>query len=190
MFPEISLHILDIAENSVKAGAQRIEIQVLYSRAEGKLRIVVQDNGCGMDRQQISACTDPFFTSRTTRRVGLGIPFLKQSAECTGGSFSIASQKGQGTKITAEYRTDHIDCIPLGDINATVYSLILMNESIDFSYRYRVDEREFTLDTEEMRRILGEAPFGSSQVAAFIREYLEENQRETDADRSSEHELV
>ena len=180
MFPEISLHILDIAENSIKAGATRIEIEVLRRTAERKLTVAVQDNGCGMDAEQLAGCTDPFFTSRTTRRVGLGIPFLKASAECTGGSFFIDSQKGRGTQIRAEYVTDHIDCIPLGDIGATVYSLILMNEAIGFFYRYGVDERQFTLDTDEMRALLGDVPFASRDVAAFIREYLEENQKETD----------
>lgn len=180
MFPEISLHVLDIAENSIKAGASRIRIEIVADTLRQRLRVAVKDNGCGMDNRQLQECMDPFFTSRTTRRVGLGIPFLKQSAECTGGSFCISSTEGVGTELEAEYCLDHIDCIPLGDINATIYSLVLMNEAIDFYYRYSVDGREFVLDTEEMRALLGEVSFGSSEVAAFIREYLEENKREAD----------
>lgn len=180
MFPEISLHVLDIAENSIKAGASRIRIEIAIDTEGQKLSVAVKDNGCGMDCRQLARCMDPFFTSRTTRRVGLGIPFLKQSAECTGGSFQIRSQEGVGTELAAEYRMGHIDCIPLGDINATIYSLVLMNEAIDFYYRYCVDGREFVLDTKEMRALLGEVPFGSSEVAAFIREYLDENKKEAD----------
>ncbi len=180
MFPEISLHVLDIAQNSIKAGATRIRIEIAADTAAKRLLVAVKDNGCGMDSRQLSQCMDPFFTSRTTRRVGLGIPFLKQSAECTSGSFWIRSQAGAGTELAAEYHMGHIDCIPLGDINATMYSLILMNEAIDFYYRYAVDGREFVLDTSKMRGLLGDMPLGSSEVAAFIREYLEENKREAD----------
>ena len=97
MFSEISLHILDIVENSIKAGADFIEIKILVRTDTRRLRVEVQDNGCGMSEEQVQACENPFFTSRTTRKVGLGIPFLKQSAECTGGSFSIRSAVGQGT---------------------------------------------------------------------------------------------
>ena len=181
MFSEISLHILDIVENSIKAGADFIEIKILVRTDTRRLRVEVQDNGCGMSEEQVQACENPFFTSRTTRKVGLGIPFLKQSAECTGGSFSIRSAVGQGTDITAEYCMDHIDCIPLGDVNATVYSLVMMNQELDFYYQYQVDGRQFVLDTREIREAVGGIPFDNEEIAAFIKDFLKENKNEVDS---------
>lgn len=147
MFPEISLHVLDVAQNSVKAGANFIEIEVFVHTDAKRMKVRIADNGCGMSEEQLSACVDPFFTSRTTRKVGLGIPFFKQSAECTGGTFFITSQEGKGTVVVAEYCTDHIDCLPLGDISETIYSLVLMNKDIDFLYRYEEDGQEEVFDT-------------------------------------------
>ena len=121
MLPEISLNILDIAENSVRAKATYIEIIIDISSREHLMHVGIKDNGCGMTPEELQAVTDPFFTSRTTRKVGLGIPFLKQSAECTGGTFSIESKKGVGTNVSVTYHTDHIDCMPLGDITETIF---------------------------------------------------------------------
>lgn len=180
MFPEISLHILDIAQNSIKAGADFIQIRIQIQTQTERIRVEVKDNGRGMDEAQLFACADPFFTTRTTGRVGLGIPFLKQSAECTGGTFSVSSVEGRWTELVAEYHTDHIDCIPLGDINATIYALVIMNETLDFLFEYQVNERQFVLDTREMRGILGDIPFGNNEISSFIREFLNENKKETE----------
>lgn len=122
--------------------------------------------------------SDPFYTSRTTRRVGLGIPFFKQEAECTGGSFSITSAPGEGTRVRAVFCTDHIDCMPLGDINGTIYLLVTMHEEIDFLYEYAVDDAHFSLDTAQMREVLGDVSFAEPEVAGFLREYLRENTAE------------
>lgn len=180
MFSEISLHILDIVQNSIKAGADLIEIRISVHTDTKSIRVNIRDNGCGMSQEQLAACENPFFTSRTTRKVGLGIPFLKQSAECTGGTFFISSCEGQGTDIEAEYRMDHIDCIPIGDINATIYSLVIMNEAIDFLFQYQVDTRQFVFDTREVRSMIGGISFGSIEIASFIKEFLEENKKEAD----------
>ena len=180
MFPEISLHILDIVQNSIKAGADFIEVKIAVHTDTKRIWVEVNDNGRGMSSEQLEACENPFFTSRTTRKVGLGIPFLKQSAECTGGSFSITSTEGQGTRILAEYHTDHIDCIPIGDINATIYSLVVMNESLDFCYQYQVDERQFVLDTHTIREMVGDIPINSIEISSFIRNFLDENKKEAD----------
>lgn len=180
MFSEISLHILDIVENSIKAGADFIKINIQVHTDTKRIRVEVRDNGCGMSEEQVKACENPFFTSRTTRKVGLGIPFLKQSAECTGGSFSIRSAVGQGTDITAEYCMDHIDCIPIGDVNATVYSLVMMNQKLDFYYQYQVDGRQFVFDTREIRETIGDIPFDTPEISSFIKDFLNENKKEVD----------
>ena len=180
MLPEISLNILDIAQNSVRADATCIEIIVEIDSRQHQMHVAINDNGCGMTAEQLQAVTDPFFTSRTTRKVGLGIPFLKQSAECTGGTFSIQSEKGSGTKVSVLYHTDHIDCMPLGDITETILTLVTSHEEIDFLYRYSVDGNGFVLDTREMKKILGGVPLSEPDVRMFIQEFLTENKAEID----------
>lgn len=178
MLPEISLNILDIAQNSIAADATWIEIKVEKDTSDHTLSVTITDNGKGMSQENLQRVTDPFYTTRTTRNVGLGIPFFKQEAECTGGTFSIHSEIGRGTCVKAVFVTSHIDCMPLGDVNATIHSLVTMNGTIDFYYEYRVDDASFHLDTREMREILGNVPFYQPEVSGFIREYLEENETE------------
>ena len=178
MLPEISLNILDISQNSISAKATLIEISLDIDTGKHQLAVSIKDNGTGMSKDALASVTDPFFTTRTTRKVGLGIPFFKQAAECTGGTFSIRSISGKGTHVTAVFHTDHIDCMPLGNINSTIYTLVTMNDTIDFYYEYRVNGEAFHLDTKEMREILGDVPFGQPEVSAFLRDYLEENETE------------
>ena len=155
MMTEISLNILDVAQNSVRAEATLIEISVAIDTAGDKLTVTIKDNGCGMSEEQVENVTDPFFTTRTTRKIGLGIPFFKQSAEMTGGSFSIKSELGVGTTTEAVYVLSSIDRMPLGDMTQTIHSLVTMNTHIDFLYTYSADDKDFTLDTREFREILG-----------------------------------
>lgn len=178
MLTEISLNVIDIARNSIRAGASLIQITVRIDDQKKTLRLTIADNGSGMNHQQLSKVEDPFFTSRTTRRVGLGVPFLKQEAECTGGTFNIRSEEGKGTVVDALFHTDHIDCMPLGDINSSILMLITTSEEkkVDFVYIYEVDGRSFRLDTRELREILEGVPFSQPQVSAFIRSFLDENQ--------------
>lgn len=178
--PEISLHILDVAENSVRAGASLVKIEVLADTARNTLSITIADNGCGMSGEQLAKVSDPFFTTRSTRKVGLGIPFFKQAAEGTGGSFSIRSKEGAGTVTEAVFVLDSIDRMPLGDMTATIHTLVTCHEEMDFYYRYARDGREFTLDTREMKEILGNVPLSSPEVSGFLKEYLDENRREVD----------
>lgn len=180
MMPEISLNILDVAENSIRADASLIEILVSVQVEEDQLRVVVKDNGCGMDEEQARRVQDPFFTTRKTRKVGLGVPFFKQAAECTGGSFLIQSKKGSGTVVEAVFKLSSIDRMPLGDINSVVYTLIVFNQTVDFIYTYEFNKNSFVLDTREIREILGEVPFQSYEVSSFLKEYLRENKQETD----------
>ena len=164
---ELSLNVMDIAQNSLSAGASLTQIVVEESSAEDTLTLKIIDNGRGM--------TDPFFTTRTTRKVGLGVPLFKMAAEQTGGSFSIESEPGKGTTVTAVFKPSHIDMTPLGDINSTVGLLIYSNPDRDFIFRRERDGRSFTLDTRELREILGEeVKLSAPEVSEWIQGYLKE----------------
>ncbi len=180
MMTELSLNILDVAENSIRARATLIEIEVSADMTTDLLLIVIRDNGCGMTKEEVEAVIDPFFTTRTTRKVGLGVPFFKLAAESTGGKFLITSKKGEGTVVSATFILSHIDRMPLGDMAATIHTLIVYHPMIDFIYRYTFSEKSFTLDTREFREILGELPLDSPDVSAYILSYLKENGQETD----------
>ncbi len=180
MMTEISLNILDVAENSTRAGASLVTILIDISNADDTLKVVIADDGCGMTPEQVAKVTDPFFTTRTTRKVGLGVPFFKMAAESSGGSFDIVSEVNVGTTVTAIFGLTNIDRMPLGDITSTIHNLIVYHPDTDFLYRYTVDDRSFTLDTREMREILGGVPFDVPEVSAYIKEYLSENKQETD----------
>lgn len=179
MLTELSLNILDVANNSIRAGADLVVIEVRIYKTEDTLTIKIVDNGHGMTKEQLSHVEDPFFTTRTTRDVGLGIPFLKQAAEITGGTFSIESVPHEKTMVYATFCLSHIDRMPLGDICSTIYSLVLANQKIDFLYVFQCDEKEYQLDTRSLRDILGEISFDTPSVAEFIRDYLNENYKET-----------
>ncbi len=181
MMTELSLNVLDVAQNSVKAKASLIEISVDASYEKDLMTIVIKDNGCGMDEQQLARVCDPFYTTRTTRKVGLGVSFFKLAAESAGGTFSISSEKGVGTTVTATFQISNIDRMPLGDMTSTVHSLVTLNADTDFIYSYTVDGRGFVLDTREFRGVLGGVPFDVPEVSAYIRDYLAENKREADA---------
>ena len=180
MMPEISLNILDVAENSTRAEATLVEISICADRKADTLTVVIGDNGCGMTPEQVSQVTDPFFTTRTTRKVGLGIPFYKYAAESTGGSFSIQSELGKGTRVTAVFGLSHIDRMPLGDISSTIHTLILYHLETDFVYTYQVDGNGFTLDTRELKEILGDVPFTEPEISQYILDFLIENKKEAD----------
>lgn len=180
MMPEISLNILDVAENSTRAGASLVSILVEADFPADLLTVTISDNGCGMTKEQVERVTDPFFTSRTTRKVGLGVPFFKLAAESAGGSFSIQSEPGKGTVVTAVFRLSHIDRMPLGDISATIHQLAVYHPQTDFVYQYRYNDKSFTMDTREFRNILGDIPFDTPEISAYILEFLKENKLETD----------
>ena len=180
MMPEIALNVLDIAQNSVRAEASLIQISVDVDETADTLTITIEDNGCGMTAEQTARVTDPFFTTRTTRKIGLGVPFFKMAAESTGGSFSIQSEPGVGTKVTAVFGLSHIDRMPLGDMNGTIYTLITFNTQIDFLYTYTFNQRSFTLDTRDFKHILEGVPLNNPEVSEYIRQFLNENSHEVD----------
>ena len=181
---EISLNILDVAENSTRAGASLVTITVSADTAADRLTVVIDADGCGMTEEQVGHVTDPFFTTRTTRKVGLGVPFFKYAAESTGGSFTIQSQPGVGTTVTAVFVLSHIDRMPLGDISSTIHTLVVYHPDTDFRYIYEYDGKSFTLDTREFREILGDVPFDTPEISSYIMEYLTENKLETDGGAS------
>lgn len=183
MMTELSLNVLDVVQNSIRANADFIEIRVEINSAQDKLRIAIADNGCGMTTDQIKKAEDPFYTTRTTRSVGLGVPFFKYAAEITGGRLDIDSEPGRGTAAVAEFVLSHIDRMPLGDMTSTIHTLITLNTEIDFLYIYQVDEKSFTLDTRKFREILGDMPFNVPEVSSYIKDYLIENHIEVDAGR-------
>lgn len=175
---ELSLNILDIVQNSIKAKADLIEIMIEKQYHENRMTITIKDNGCGMTEEQIKKVENPFFTTRTTRKVGLGVPFFKMSAELTGGSFHISSKVNQGTVVKAVYVLNHIDLIPIGDMASTMMSLISVNPDVDFTYTYIVNEENFCLDTREVKEILAGMPVNSPEVLLFVKEFIEENTKQ------------
>lgn len=180
MMTELSLNVLDVANNSIRAGADLIEISVHIQREQDMLTITIADNGSGMTPEQVQMVEDPFFTTRTTRKIGLGVPFFKMAALNTGGTFHIESTLGIGTTVIASFKLSHIDRMPLGDMNSTVHTLITLNTQIDFVYNYRFDEKYFNLDTRQFREILNDVPLNSPDVSDYIKAYLAENQQDTD----------
>ena len=177
MMRELSLNIMDLAQNSIAAGGTLIEIRIAKYSLLRKLVIVITDNGCGMESDELCRAQSAFYTTRSTRSVGLGIPFFKMAAEMTGGNFYINSQPGTGTRVSAIFHTGHIDMLPLGDVAETVLLLIICNPNLDFVYRRSLDERSICLDTREMRDALGENfPLSSPDVVVWLREYIREQE--------------
>lgn len=170
---ELALHILDIAENSVAAQAHTIEINVVENSREDRLKIAIQDDGVGMDAEMVVRVVDPFVTSRTTRKVGLGIPLLKAAAEACDGGLTITSQPGQGTRVEVAFQLSHIDRMPLGDIAGTILTLIVSFPAIHWRFKYRVDDETFSLDDADIKAELADVPLTEPAVLTFIREYLE-----------------
>lgn len=172
---EISLHIMDIVQNSITANASLIELLLNIQTRKNRFSIIIKDNGKGMSKEMVASVTSPFVTTRTTRKVGLGIPLFKAGAENAGGTFEISSELGKGTEVKAIYVLDHIDRPPIGDFAGTVHSIIICNPDIDFMIGVTFDEREELLDTREIRKILGEdVPLDLPDVSAWIRERLDE----------------
>ena len=174
---ELSLNILDIAQNSIKANAAHVEI-ALEQRGDW-MTITIADDGTGMSPEFAAEAANPFTTTRTTRKVGMGLPLFKLAAEQTGGTFSLSSHQAahegddHGTTVTATFNTAHVDCEPVGDITETILTLIQGNPDLSFTYLYSKDGEELRLNTDEMREILGDdVPLNSPDVLAWARSFL------------------
>ena len=176
---ELSLNILDIVQNSITAGAEHIGIALLED-TDGKLRMTVCDDGCGMSRETLARVTDPFCTPRKTRKVGMGIPLLRLAAEQTGGSLSIESVSadddpiGHGTVTTAVFDTKHIDMTPLGDVVPTLITILQGHPEIDYVFLHDTPRHTVRLDTRELRAVLGDVSLASFEVLTWIGDYLRE----------------
>lgn len=173
---DLSLHILDIAQNSVKAGATLIGITL--TEDDEQLRIHIGDNGCGMPPELLERVMDPFVTTRTTRKVGMGLPLYRMAAEQTGGTLEITSTVGKGTDLEALFYTRHIDAPPLGDLPATLQTLVQGAPEIDFDYRHEKNGKVSSLDTRQMRQQLDGVPLNEPEVLQWIYESLNEAEEE------------
>jgi len=172
---DLAMHILDIVQNSISAGAKNIWIEVLVSVARDLLSISIRDDGKGMTPEMIAKVTDPYCTTRTTRKVGLGLPLFRQTAEQAGGSLSIESTLGVGTTVTANFGLNHIDRPPMGDL-ANAYVLLLgANPDINLILHYVTDENEFSISTREIDEALEGLPLNDPQVMRMIYEMVESN---------------
>ena len=171
---ELSLNILDIAQNSVRADATLIGISVEADTVTDRLTITITDNGCGMSAETVAGVMDPFYTTRTTRKVGLGISFFRLAAQQTGGDLTVESELGKGTKVTAWFTLGHIDLAPVGDLEGTVTGLVQCNPDIDFVFTHTTDNGSFTLDTRELRAVLEGVSLDTPDVLEWISAYLKE----------------
>ena len=172
---EIALYTLDIAQNSITAQARHLEI--VLAEEGGTTTLTITDDGKGMSPQLLARVSDPFTTTRTTRKMGLGLPLLRLAAEQTGGSLSIESAPGVGTTVTAVFLTNHIDCPPLGDIAGTVVLLIQGAPELELVYNHRRGDKLSHLDTRELRAVLGpEVSLSEPEVILWLRDYLQEQE--------------
>lgn len=181
---DLAMHLMDIAQNSIRAEAKTIEIDFVEDLSNNTLLFSVKDNGVGMSSETVKRLSDPFFTTRTTRRVGLGIPFLKMSSEQTGGCLKIDSKEGVGTTIEAVYKTNNPDCLPLGDVAGYVTLLLKANPDIHFVFRYQLDKSEFVLDSEELK--IQRIDVNLAEMMFAVKEYINENLKEIFKNRPPE----
>ena len=172
---ELSEHILDIAQNSVTAGAAHLNITL--TEEGSKLTVVIEDDGCGMSPELLASVLDPFTTTRTTRKVGLGLPLYRMSAEMTGGSLAITSMLGRGTTVTAVFCTDHLDCPPLGNLPQVIALLVQGNPDLELTYRHITSAGQAELLTGELRQALGEEiSLAEPEIFLWIQDYLKEQE--------------
>lgn len=171
---ELSLHILDALENSVEAGATRIELLIEEDLQNDILKITIKDNGRGMSEEVVKKALDPFFTTRTTRHVGLGLPLFAAAARQCNGELRIQSQPGIGTTVEVTFQHSHIDRAPLGDMATTLLAVLMSERPVDIYYKHSIDGRTFELDTAEVRQELGTVPLSHP----LVREWLEKTLRE------------
>lgn len=171
---ELALHILDISQNSLRAGATFVEISLIEDIINDRLTIRIKDNGCGMDAAEVEKALDPFFTTKKVRRIGLGLPMLKQAALQTEGDFIIESEPGKGTLISAQFKHSHIDRQPIGDVAGAIIALILERPEVDILFTYKRDSYEYILDTREIRETLDTVPLNNMDVIGYIKDSIKE----------------
>jgi len=172
---DLSSHILDIVQNSIRANATLIQIDITELQEKDRLIITISDDGKGMTKEQMKQATDPFYTSRTTRKVGLGLSLFKQNAEMTGGIFHLESEPGKGTKVSSEFGLSHFDRPVMGDLTGTLLLLICYSQDIDYVFQHQTLSGNFKLDTREIRQVLGDVSVSNPEVRTFLKEMIQEN---------------
>jgi hypothetical protein len=172
---DLSLHILDVAENSIAAGARHIDITVQEDASQDMLTLEIADDGKGMDPETVKRATDPFYTTRTTRKVGLGLALLEEAARAAEGGLDIHSRVGEGTRVRATFKLSHIDIKPMGNMAETLTALVASSSQADIRYVHKWNGHSFTFDTKEIRDTLGTSDMSSARVLAFMRDYLTKN---------------
>lgn len=171
---DLSLHLMDIIQNSISASCSKITVSINANKELDLLEIEIADNGVGMDKELLNSVSNPFTTTRKTRKIGLGIPLLKDSANLSGGCLTINSQKGIGTVVKASFRISHIDRIPLGDMAETIVTVIIANPDIGFELNLGNAKEVFRFDLAEVKEKLGDVPINDYEVVTWIKEYINE----------------
>lgn len=171
---ELSLHILDIVQNSIRANASLVQIIIDEQLKNNIYSIKIHDDGHGMNAKTLSNVSDPFYTSRTTRKVGMGVSLFKMACELTEGGFTIDSEEGIGTTVTATFTNDHIDRAPLGEIEESLCILILNDKDIDILYKHTIENKEFVFDTREVKQVLEGIPLNNFDVIMWIKNNIKE----------------
>lgn len=171
---DLSLHILDIVENAVSARARKIEIRVTEEPGEDRLTIEIRDDGMGMEEEVSQKALDPFFTTRSSRRVGLGLSLMAQAAREAGGSLRIESKPGRGTTVTAIFQYHHIDRKPLGNMTETMTTLLLGNPDLEIFYTHRKEEKSYELSSPLLKNLFKDRPFIDPEVIQWVKTHLKE----------------
>jgi hypothetical protein len=179
---DLSLHIMDILQNSIRSGADRIGLEIIEDVPKDLYRLTFTDNGCGMDKTMLNQVTDPFFTTRTVRKVGLGLSLLKQNAEKTGGNMTIESAVGKGTTVCATFSHKHIDRPVLGDVAGAIVLTASAYPDIRFIYRHEKNGSAFVFDTDEINKTLDGISIQNPEIIGFLREMIVENLKEIEVD--------
>jgi hypothetical protein len=184
---ELSLHLLDIAENSIAAEANRISISVVEDSRTDLLQMSVEDNGCGMSSEMVARVVDPFTTTRTTRKVGLGIPLLKAAAEACNGYLIIESEPRKGTRLDVQFQRSHIDRMPIGDLVTTILNLVVTNPQVNWIFQYGFDGKVFIFDDVEIKNELGDVPLTEPEILVCLKEMLISGIKEINQEFSMDH---
>ncbi|GHV72356.1 histidine kinase [Bacteroidia bacterium] len=179
---DLSLHILDITQNSISAKATLIQILITEDIEHNRYELVIEDNGSGMSQEVLEKVTDPYTTSRKTRKVGLGLPLLKLNTERAGGQLTIESELGKGTKVIADFEFNHLDRLPIGDIAGIVVMLASMNPDIDFRYAHTTPKDTYVFDTQEVKQALEGMSIQEISIQKYLKEMIVENLKEIEYD--------
>jgi hypothetical protein len=175
---ELSLHILDIVQNSIVAEAKNIYIEIYEDLHLNIFRITISDDGKGMDEETLNNVNDSFVSSRTTRKVGMGIAIFRAAAEISGGSLIVTSSLGKGTNITATFEHDNIDRMPLGDIAETIIVLLMRAKDIEYTYHHIYNDKDFIFSTNEIKEIIEDLPIDNYEILQYIKNYINDNLQE------------